>query len=472
MNRRHVTSSQRVFFVFDDSDDNTEDFFKMKKYFMFEELGTNYRREIIGGITTFLAMAYILAVNPGILGDAGMDKGAVFVATALAAAVGSLIMGVFAKFPIALAPGMGLNAFFAYTVVLTYDIPWQTGLTGVFFSGLIFIVLSLTGIRETVINAIPAQLKYAVSAGIGLFITFVGLQGAGIVVASPATLVTLGIFTGATLLAVFGIVISVLLILKFRSVGIFLGMVITAVVGMITGVIAPPTAVVSAIPSVDSTFLMALEPIFDIFRNPSEAFSNPDGIFNLKFLVIVLTFLFVDFFDTAGTLMAVATQAGLVKDDKLPRASRALMADALATTIGSLFGTSTTTAYVESTSGVAAGARSGFAAVVTAMLFLIALFFSPLLAVVTPAVTAPALVIVGVLMVSSLRLIEWDKFEIAVPAFFTVLMMPLGYSIATGIAIGFVFYPVTMLLAGRKKEIHPMMYGLFFVFLAYFIWVR
>jgi len=434
----------------------------MKKYFMFDELGTTYRREIIGGITTFLAMAYILAVNPGILENAGMDKGAVFVATALAAAVGSLIMGIFAKFPISLAPGMGLNAFFAFTVVGAYGIPWQTGLTGVFFSGIIFIILSLTGIRETVINAIPVQLKYAVSAGIGLFITFVGLQGAGILVDSPATLVTLGTFTGATLLAVFGIVLSIILIIKLRSIGIFLGMVITAIVGMITGVIDPPAAVVSAIPSVDSTFMVALDPIFHDF----------DSLLNVKFLVVVLTFLFVDFFDTAGTLMAVATQAGLVKDNKLPRASRALMADALATTIGSLFGTSTTTAYVESTSGVAAGARSGFSAVVTAILFLIALFFSPLLAVVTPAVTAPALVIVGVLMVSSLRLIDWDKFEIAVPAFFTVIMMPLGYSIATGIAIGFVFYPVTMLLAGRKKEIHPMMYGLFFVFLAYFIWVR
>ncbi|MGG2083325.1 NCS2 family permease [Lysinibacillus pakistanensis] len=434
----------------------------MKKYFMFDELGTNYRREIIGGITTFLAMAYILAVNPGMLENAGMDKGAVFVATALAATVGSLIMGIFAKFPISLAPGMGLNAFFAFTVVGAYGIPWQTGLTGVFFSGVIFIILSLTGIRETVINAIPVQLKYAVSAGIGLFITFVGLQGAGIITDSPATLVTLGTFTGSTLLAVFGIVLSIILIIKLRSIGIFLGMVITAIVGMITGVIAPPTAVVSAIPSVDSTFMVALDPIFHDFGS----------LLNVKFLVVVLTFLFVDFFDTAGTLMAVATQAGLVKDNKLPRASRALMADALATTIGSLFGTSTTTAYVESTSGVAAGARSGFSAVVTAILFLVALFFSPLLAVVTPAVTAPALVIVGVLMVSSLRLIDWDKFEIAVPAFFTVIMMPLGYSIATGIAIGFVFYPITMLLAGRKKEIHPMMYGLFFVFLAYFIWVR
>lgn len=450
------------FFVFDIEDDHTEDFFKMKKYFMFDELGTNYRREIIGGITTFLAMAYILAVNPGMLENAGMDKGAVFVATALAATVGSLIMGIFAKFPISLAPGMGLNAFFAFTVVGAYGIPWQTGLTGVFFSGVIFIILSLTGIRETVINAIPVQLKYAVSAGIGLFITFVGLQGAGIITDSPATLVTLGTFTGSTLLAVFGIVLSIILIIKLRSIGIFLGMVITAIVGMITGVIAPPTAVVSAIPSVDSTFMVALDPIFHDFGS----------LLNVKFLVVVLTFLFVDFFDTAGTLMAVATQAGLVKDNKLPRASRALMADALATTIGSLFGTSTTTAYVESTSGVAAGARSGFSAVVTAILFLVALFFSPLLAVVTPAVTAPALVIVGVLMVSSLRLIDWDKFEIAVPAFFTVIMMPLGYSIATGIAIGFVFYPITMLLAGRKKEIHPMMYGLFFVFLAYFIWVR
>jgi len=434
----------------------------MKKYFMFDELGTNYRREIIGGLTTFLAMAYILAVNPGMLENAGMDKGAVFVATALAAAVGSLIMGIFAKFPISLAPGMGLNAFFAFTVVGAYGIPWQTGLTGVFFSGVIFIILSLTGIRETVINAIPVQLKYAVSAGIGLFITFVGLQGAGIITDSKATLVTLGTFTGSTLLAVFGIVLSIILIIKLRSIGIFLGMVVTAIVGMITGVIDPPAAVVSAIPSVDSTFMVALDPIFHDFGS----------LLNVKFLVVVLTFLFVDFFDTAGTLMAVATQAGLVKDNKLPRASRALMADALATTIGSLFGTSTTTAYVESTSGVAAGARSGFSAVVTAILFLIALFFSPLLAVVTPAVTAPALVIVGVLMVSSLRLIDWDKFEIAVPAFFTVIMMPLGYSIATGIAIGFVFYPVTMLLAGRKKEIHPMMYGLFFVFLAYFIWVR
>ncbi|MDM5335301.1 NCS2 family permease [Ureibacillus composti] len=434
----------------------------MKKYFMFDELGTNYRREIIGGFTTFLAMAYILAVNPSILGNAGLDTGAVFVATALAAAVGSLIMGIFGKFPIALAPGMGLNAFFAFTVVLTYNIPWQTGLTGVLFSGIIFIILSLTGVRETVINAIPVQLKHAVSAGIGLFITFVGLQGSGIIVNSDATLVSLGEFKGDTLLAVFGLVITVILMVRKVNAAIFLGIVITAIVGMIFNLVQVPTAVVSGVPDFSSTFLVALDPILN----------DPASLFNIQFLIVVLTFLFVDFFDTAGTLMAVANQAGLVKENKLPRAGRALMADALATTIGSLFGTSTTTAYVESTSGVAAGARSGFSAVVTAVLFLVALFFSPLLGVITSAVTAPALIIVGVLMCSSLRLIEWDKFEVAVPSFFTMIMMPLGYSIATGIAVGFVFYPITMILAGRKKEVHPIMYGLFVVFILYFIFVR
>ncbi|GED19649.1 NCS2 family permease [Kurthia gibsonii] len=435
----------------------------MKKYFQFEELGTNYRREIIGGVTTFLAMAYILAVNPGILAAAGIDKGAAFVATALAAIVGSLIMGILAKYPIALAPGMGLNAFFAFAVVGTYGIPWQTGLTGVFFSGIIFILLSLTGIRETIINAIPVQLKYAVSAGIGLFITFVGLKGAGIVVADKDTIVTLGDFTkGDTLLAVVGIVIAVILMVKKVPGAIFITIIASTIIGMISGVIEVPKSVVSSIPSIAPTFGVALDPILHDFSS----------LLNIQFLVVVLTFLFVDFFDTAGTLMAVADKAGLVKNNKLPRAGRALMADALGTTVGSVLGTSTTTAYVESTAGVAAGARSGFAAVVTAVLFAVSLFFFPVLDVITSAVTAPALVIVGILMVSSLKNIEWDQFEIAVPAFLTMLMMPLGYSIASGIAVGFIFYPLTMLLAGRRKEVHWIMYILFFVFLSYFIWVR
>ncbi|KGR80629.1 guanine permease [Ureibacillus massiliensis 4400831 = CIP 108448 = CCUG 49529] len=433
----------------------------MKKYFQFEELGTNYRREILGGLTTFLSMAYILAVNPTMLSEAGMDYNAVFVATALAAAVGSLFMGLIAKYPIALAPGMGLNAFFAFSVVLGMGMSWETALTGVLFSGLIFIVLSLSGLRETIINAIPAQLKYAVGAGIGLFITYVGLQGAGIIANDNSTLTVLGDLThGPTLLAIFGVLVTSIFMAKKINGGIFYGMVVTAVVGMIFGLVALPEKVISGIPDISPTFGAAFQ-----------AFGDFGSILNLDFLIVVLTFLFVDFFDTAGTLMAVAGQAGLVKDNKLPRAGKALLADSLATVTGAIFGTSTTTSYVESTSGVAAGARTGFASVVTGVLFLLALFISPLLAVVTSAVTAPALIIVGALMVSSLRLIEWDKIEIAIPAFLVLIFMPLSYSIATGIAVGFLFYPITMIVSGRSKEVHPIMYGLFVVFLCYFIFL-
>lgn len=444
----------------------------MKKYFQFEELGTNYRREIIGGLTTFLAMAYILVVNPLTLtldsvpdlDDAlRMDYGSVFMATALAAAIGCFMMGIIAKYPIALAPGMGLNAFFAYTVILTYGIPWQTALTGVLFSGLIFIVLSLSGIRETIINAIPMDLKLAVGAGIGLYITFIGLQNAGIIVANPATMVGLGdLSASSTLLAIFGLFATVILMVRRIKGGIFFGMMIAAIVGMIFGIIGLPSAIVDFnIPSMAPTFGVALEPIFN----------DPSSLMTIEFLVIVLTFLFVDFFDTAGTLVAVANQAKLLKDDKLPRAGKALLADAVATVSGSIFGTSTTTTYIESSAGVAAGARSGFAAVVTGVLFLISILFYPLLEVITSAVTAPALIIVGVLMVSALGRIDWTKFEIAVPAFLTMISMPLGYSIATGIAIGFIFYPITMITAGKAKQVHPIMYGLFIIFVLYFIFL-
>ncbi|GGG30557.1 guanine/hypoxanthine permease PbuG [Lysinibacillus alkalisoli] len=444
----------------------------MKKYFQFDELGTNYRREIIGGITTFLAMAYILVVNPlmlsldgveGIPDDMRMDYGAVFVATALAAAVGSLFMGIIARYPIALAPGMGLNAFFAFSVVLGMGIPWQVGLTGVLCSGLIFIVLSVSGLREIIINAIPMQLKHAVGAGIGLFITFIGLKNAGIIVANESTLVTIGEITKNpnSLLAIFGLVITVIFMTKGIKGGVFYGILITAIVGMAFKIVPLPEKIVSGIPDVSPTFGAAFEPIMNNFSS----------LMTIDFLVVVLTFLFVDFFDTAGTLVAVANQAGLIKDDKLPRAGRALLADSLATVTGAIFGTSTTTSYVESTSGVAAGARSGFAAVVTGILFLLSLFFFPLLSVITSAVTAPALIIVGVLMASALRLIEWDRFEIAVPAFLVVIAMPLTSSIATGIAIGFIFYPITMVVSGRAKEIHPIMYGLFVIFIMYFIFL-
>ncbi|THE11002.1 NCS2 family permease [Bacillus timonensis] len=439
----------------------------MKKYFQFDELGTSYRREIIGGITTFLSMAYILFVNPSILSlsdvtdfpDAlRMDANAVFVATALAAALGTLIMGVVAKYPVALAPGMGLNAFFAYSVVLGMGISWQTALSGVLVSGIVLVLLTLTRIREKIIDAIPQNLKLAVGAGIGLFITFIGLKNANIVIADPATLVALGdLSNGNTLLAVFGVVITVILMVRKINGAVFIGMVITAIVGMLFSLIDAPDKVVSSVPSLAPTF--------------GVAFTHFGEIFNMDMLVVILTFMFVDFFDTAGTLVGVANQAGIMKNNKLPRAGRALVSDSTGTVIGAILGTSSTTSYVESTAGVAAGARSGFASVVTAVLFLLALFFSPLLGVVTPAVTSPALIIVGVLMVASLGDIEWKKFEIAVPAFLTIVTMPLTSSIATGIAIGFIFYPITMMVKGKAKEIHPIMYALFFIFILYFIFL-
>ncbi|MGM8216022.1 NCS2 family permease [Bacillaceae bacterium W0354] len=433
----------------------------MKNYFDFEKHGTNYRQESIAGLTTFLAMAYILFVNPSVLGDAGMDTDAVFVATALAAAVGTLFMGLIAKYPIGLAPGMGLNAFFAYSVVLGMGIAWETALAGVLASGLIFILLTLSGLRERIINAIPNNLKLAVGAGIGLFIAFVGLQNVNIIEPDQATIVTLGnIADPKILLTVFGIVITVIFLVRGFKGGVFYGMIITAVAGMIVGLIQPPTAVsdiVGSVPSIAPTFGAAIEHFGEIFTK--------------DMVLVILTFLFVDFFDTAGTLVAVATQGGLMKDGKLPRAGKALFSDSLATVSGAILGTSTTTSYIESTTGVSAGGRTGFASVVTAGLFLLALFFSPLLGIVTSEVTAPALIVVGILMAANLKHIEWDRFEIAVPAFLVVLAMPLTYSIATGIAIGFVFYPITMAFKGKFKEIHPIMWLLFFVFIFYFIFL-
>lgn len=440
----------------------------MKKYFEFGKFGTSYKTESIAGLTTFLAMAYILIVNPLMLSLASvgdypdalrMDQGAVFTATALSAAIGCLVMGLYAKYPIALAPGMGLNAFFGYTVVLTMGIPWQTALAGVLVSGLIFIALTLTGLREKIINSIPAELKYAVGAGIGLFITFIGFQNAGVIVGDDAVLVGLGDLTaGNTLLAIFGLIVTVVLMVRGFKGGIFFGIVITAAVGMMFGLIDTPEKVVSALPpSLDPTF--------------GAAFAHLGDIFTIEMLVVILTFLFVDFFDTAGTLVAVANQAGLMKDNKLPRAGKALFADSTATVAGAILGTSTTTSYIESSAGVAAGGRTGFASVVTALLFILSLWFFPLLSVITEPVTAPALIIVGVLMVSALGKIKWDNFEIAVPAFLTIIVMPLSYSIATGIAAGFIFYPITMIMKGRAKEIHPVMYGLFVIFILYFVFL-
>lgn len=444
----------------------------LRNYFEFDKLGTNFRTEFIAGITTFLAMAYILAVNPGILSAAGIPKDALITATALAAAIGTFVMGFVARLPIATAPGMGLNAFFAFTVVLTMGIPWQQALAGVFVSCTIFLILSLTGIRETIVNAIPNGLKFATSAGIGLFIAFIGLKNAGIIVPNEATFVSLGHFVPRegmepdqvlaaknALLAVFGLVVTAVLLTRRIPAAVFFGMVVTAIVGMIFGLVSVPSEIFSTPPSIAPTFGAAFEYLLD-----------PAKLFTGTMLVVIFTFLFVDFFDATGTLISVANQAGLLVNGKLPRPGRALAADAIAGMSGAILGTSTTTAYIESAAGVSAGGRSGFSAVVTGILFILALFVTPVLAIVTPAVTAPALITVGVLMAAHMAKIAWDDIEEAVPAFLTMLMMPLTFSIATGIAAGFIVYPITMLFKGKK--VHPIMYVLFFVFLAYFIWLR
>lgn len=428
----------------------------LNKYFKLEEHGTSIQTEFTGGLTTFLAMAYILFVNPQILGASGMDPDAIYTATALSAIIGTLLMGLLAKLPVALAPGMGINAFFTYTVVIGYGIPWETALTAVLVSGVLFLAISFSGVREKVINGIPASLKLAVGAGIGLFIAFIGFKNVGIIVADEGNMIALGNLSNPeTALAIFGLVVTVLLITLKVSGGVFYGMIITAVVGIIFGQIDLPTQFVSGVPSLEPTFGKAFTNIFT-------------DIWSWQMIGVIITFLFVDFFDTAGTLLAVTDKAGLTTEDgEIPRVGKALLADSTASVVGSVLGTSTVTAFVESATGVGAGARTGLASVFTAIFFGLALFFSPLLSVVTSAVTAPALIIVGVMMASALKSIEWDDFVVAVPAFLTVLMMPLSGSIATGIAVGFVFYPITMLASGQGKKVNPMMWILGVVFVLY-----
>ncbi|EMF0070554.1 NCS2 family permease [Enterococcus hirae] len=430
---------------------------KLLSYFEIEKLGTTVRREILAGFTTFISMAYILFVNPTVLGASGMDEGAVFTATALASAIGCILMGVLARYPIGTAPALGINAFFAYSVCLGMGIPWETVLAGVFVASLIFILITIFKLREMIIDAIPADLKYAISGGIGLFIAFLGLNEGGVIVSNESTLVGLGsLSVGSTWLTIFGLVVTAILLIRRVPGGIFIGMVASTILGLVTGLIPMPSQLVSAAPSLKPTFLVALKHIGDIN--------------SLQMWVVVLTFLLVTFFDTAGTLVGLANQAGFMKDNKMPRVGKALASDSTAMLAGSLLGTSPVGAFVESSAGIAVGGRSGITAVTTGILFLFGLFFSPLLSVVTSQVTAPALIIVGVLMAQSLRQIEWGKLEIAIPAFLILIGMPLTYSISDGIALGFIFYPITMIAAKRGKEVSPIMYLLFFVFIG-FMWI-
>lgn len=424
------------------------------KYFRFDELGTNFRTEIIAGLTTFVSMAYILFVNPTVLGAAGMDKGAVFTATGVATAIATIFMGLVARYPIAIAPGLGVNAFFAYSVVIGMKVPWQTAMAGVLVAAIIFLLLTFFKIRETIINMIPQDLKVAIAAGIGLFIAFIGLANTGLIVANDSTMVSLGHLTsGTSLLSIFGIIVTFILIATRVPAAIFIGMVITAIVGIISGLIDLPSHLISSAPSLAPTFGESINHITDI--NTFQLFT------------VVLTFLIVTFFDTAGTMIGLATQAGFMKDGKMPRAGKALMADAIGMTAGAILGTSPTSAYVESSAGMAVGGRSGLTSVTTGILFVFALLFSPLLSVVTSQVTAPALIVVGVLMAENLRNINWDDFAIAAPAFLIVIGMPLTYSISDGIALGFILYPIMMIATKRAGKVHPLMYALAAIFLIF-----
>jgi adenine/guanine/hypoxanthine permease len=427
----------------------------LEKFFKLKENKTTVRTEIIAGITTFMTMAYILAVNPGILSATGMDANAVFTATALSAVVATLVMALWAKLPFALAPGMGLNAFFAFTVVLAMGHSWQFALTAVFLEGIIFLLLTAFNIREVIVNAIPMNIKHAISAGIGLFIAFIGMQNAGLIVKSDATMITLGNMAEHTIwIALFGLIVSgVLLALKVKG-ALLIGIFASAIVGIPLGVTNLPAGSWVSLPP-------SLEPIFFKF-----SFSE---IFTTDMLVVLITFLFVDLFDTVGTLVGVASKANMIdKDGKLPRVKQALFADAVGTTVGSMLGTSTVTTYVESASGVAEGGRTGLTALSTAGMFALALFFAPIFLMVPGAATAPALILVGSFMLSPILKINFDDYTESIPVFLTVIMMPLAYSIAEGIVFGMLSYVLLKLLTGKHKEVSLVMYILALLFLAKF----
>lgn len=417
----------------------------LDKFFKITENKSTLKTEIVAGITTFMTMVYILAVNPGILSAAGMDKDAVFTATALSAVIATLVMALIAKLPFALAPGMGLNAFFAFTVVLGMGYSWEFALTAVFLEGIIFILLTAFNIRELIVNSIPLNLKHAVSVGIGLFIAFIGLKGTGLIVDNPATLVSLGSMKEpAVLVGLAGVlVIGVLLTKKIKG-AILIGILTSTIFGLFVGVTVIPDdfTLVSLPPSI--------EPIFFKFD-----FSQ---IFTIDMLIVLFTFLFVDMFDTVGTLVGVSSKSGMLdKDGKVPRVKQALFADSIGTFVGAILGTSTVTTYVESAAGVAEGGKTGMTALTVAIMFALSLFFAPLFMIIPAAATAPALIIVGLFMISPIMKIDLTDFTEAIPAFFTIIMMPLTYSIAEGIVFGMLSFVLLKLLTGRYKEVKPIM---------------
>ncbi|MFY0803465.1 NCS2 family permease [Peribacillus frigoritolerans] len=424
----------------------------MEKYFSLKENGTDVRTEVMAGVTTFLTMVYILIVNPALLSSIGIPFEQVFMATVISAVIGTLIMGLVAKYPIAIAPGMGLNAYFA-SVVGAQGLSYQTVFGTVFIAGLLFLLISVTSLRKMIIDAIPNSLKYGITSGIGLFIAFIGLKNAGIVVPNESTMVTLGdLHQPGTVLALAGLFITLIFMARNIKGAIFIGMIVTAIIGYFIGLLnfdgvisVPPTPV-----------------FFDI---------DIAGVFTNSLYSIVFAFLLVTIFDTTGTLIGVTEQAGLTKDGKIPRAKKAFLGDAIATTVGSMFGTSPSTAYVESSTGVAAGGRTGLTATVVAILFAASIFFSPLISAISSvqAITAPVLIIVGCFMMEGLAKVNWKIFDEAFPAFAIILTMPLTSSISTGIAIGFITYPLMKVFSGKGKSVHPLIYIFGLIFLVQLI---
>lgn len=457
----------------------------LERRFKLGENGTNVKTEILAGITIFIAMSYIIFVNPNILKEAGMNAqgllggdaanlgfedpivGAVFAATCVAAFIGTFIMGFYANLPFALAPGMGLNAFFTYSVVLGMGYTWQQALGAVFISGILFLILSITGVRKGIVEALPASLKHAITGGIGLFIAFIGLINGHIVVDNPSTLVAFGDFTdSATILALIGLLVTGILMVKNVKGAILIGIVVTTIIGIPMGVVQIPQGFspVSAPPSLAPTFGQI---DFSGLLNVGGEVTIVSAIISV--ITVVISFSLVDMFDTIGTLVGTATQAGLVdKKGNVKNMDKALYADSIATSVGAFLGTSTTTTFVESAAGVSDGGKTGLTAITTSILFLLALFFWPLVSIVPGEATAPALMIVGVLMMGSVRSINFDSFEEAMPAFFTMAIMPLTYSIANGIAAGMILYCITKLANGKGKEVHPSIYIIAILFIIRF----
>lgn len=429
----------------------------LERVFHLSDAHTTVKGELIAALTTFVSLSYILFVNPNILHAAGINRGAAFTVTAVATAVGCFLMGFIANYPIALAPTLGSAAFFTYNVVIGMHINWQTALASVLVASFLFILITVLKLREKVVDAIPKDIKYAISAGIGLFIAFIGLQNGKLIVNNSSSLVGLGSFGNPDVwLTLFGLILTMILMAARIPGSIFIGMIITAIFGMCIGEIPLPHGFISTAPSMAPTFGQAVFHLKDI---------NTPQLF-----MVVLTFLLVTFFDTAGTLIGMTQQAGMVdKDGKIPRIGKAFLSDSLAMVEGAICGTAPLGTSVESSAGIAMGGRTGLTAVFVGILFLISMIFSPLLAVIPTTVTAPALIIVGVLMANNLKYINWDRFEIALPAFLVVVGMPLTYSISDGLALGMIAYPITMIASKHHKDVSPMMYALFVIFVVFFL---